>query len=125
MRMVEKTLIQSITSEIEDLERFEINPNFYAHIVITQILKAPHLAFINGNREAGLTSLIFGVDQLERICKANKYVEDGYDNDIKKEISKLTDKDGLVKDAKIANIKLQELLRYVFKNRMHRIDLII
>jgi len=124
--MVEETLLTSIDTEIEDLGKFEINPNFYAHIVIVQILKAPHLAFINGNREAGLTSLIFGVDQLERICKAEKYVDDGYDDFIKKETENLKDeRDGLVKDAKIANIKLQQLLGYVFKNRMHRVDLII
>lgn len=119
------SLVESIENEVEQLEKFEINPNFYAHIVITQTIKSPHLAFINGNREAGLTSLIFGVDQLERICKANKMLPKNYDEDVEKEIEKLTDKEGLMRQAKEANIKMQFLLGSVFSHRKHRVTPII
>jgi hypothetical protein len=84
------------------------------------------MAFINGNTTAGLTSLIFGVDQLERICRAENYVDAEYDKFVEEESKKfINERDSTIKDAKIANIKLQELLKYVFKNRMHKVDLII
>jgi len=121
-----ETLLESIESEIEDLEKFEINPNFYSHIVITQILKAPQLALINGHEETAMTSLIFGVDQLERICKANKILDKDYDEQIKKESEEIKkEKEGTVKTARLANVKLQFLLEAIFKHRMRRTEPII
>lgn len=123
-----ETILESLDTEIEDLEKFEINPNFYAHITIIQILKAPHMAFINGNKDAGLTSLIFGVDQLERIVKAEKMLPEDYDKKIKEDPSyPKTDPKVMqsVDLAMIANIKFQFLLKEVFAHRMKRIDAII
>ena len=117
----------SITEDLQELEKFSINPMFYAHVVIMHVIKAPHLAFINGNDKAGIMSIILGVDQLERICKAEGVLEDKqYDADI----SKLTEDekakpDSLLKDAKIANAKLQILLKLVFKKKTQVVDIVI
>lgn len=91
-------------------------------------MKAPHLAFINGNKEAGLTSLTFGVDQLEGIVKAQKLLPENYEADIKKDPSYPTTKPETfqaVDLARIANIKLELLLKEVFSHRMKRLDAII
>lgn len=121
----------NVFDDLEEMEKFEVNPLFYAHIVINQIIKAPQMAFINGQTESGLFCLVMGVDQLERVCRANGMVnEDEYISQVENEIKELvenenSDTKGMVLEAKKANIKLQYMLEKIFKKKVKRADLVL
>jgi hypothetical protein len=124
---VPESMQVNVSSDLEELANFEINPLFYAHLVIIQIIKAPHLAFINGNDKAGIMSIILGVDQLEKIALADKLIaKEDYktavetaQKDVKEE------KDNLMKDMRMANCKLQILLEKVFAKKLKKVDIVI
>lgn len=108
-------------------DKFDINPLFYAHISILQILKSPNLAFINGMTEAGLHSLVISVDQLERICRANnmkidEVALDAAKIEVEKEYGTET---GTLKQAKLANAKFQIMLKAVFAKSRKKVDVLV
>ena len=117
--------------EIKELSSFEAHPLLYAHMIIKQVIKSPHMAFMQGETKAGFYSMVFGVDQLERVCRAEgslKVVwseEEEYQKR-KQEIEKDEDlKDGVIKSAKIANLKLEFILSKLFKQRSKNVDVIL
>jgi len=114
-------------SDLDEVEKFEINPLWYCHLVITQIIKAPQFAFINGQEKAGLMALAIGVDQLEKIVIADKMMDkEEYKKrveEIKKDIE--ADKDSILKEAKIANTKFQYLLEKIFLKKIRRVDMVV
>lgn len=114
---------------LPNLEKFEVNPLYYAHVVMLQIISKPHLAFMNGNVEAGLQSLIIGVEHLERICRADGIIKaDTYKEELAKAMSEvgIDTSDGKKLNtselAKLANIKLELVCTSLFKKKGARIS---
>lgn len=104
---------------------FNMDPKFYSHLVLRQVLKAPHWSFANGQINAGLLSIVIGVDQLENICLAKQWIEKGEfekDEAYKEEIAEIekNEKDDLTKQAKKANVKLRYLMEKIFKKGLNK-----
>ena len=108
-------------------DKFDINPLFYAHISILQILKSPNMAFINGQTEAGLHCLVISVDQLERIVRAdNMKIDEVAMATAKAEVEKeYGAESGTLKQSKLANAKLQILLKAVFSKSRKKVDVLV
>lgn len=98
------------SGDMSYIKSFGINPSLYTHIVIKQVLTAPHTAFSTGNIEAGINSYTVAVNQLESVLRADGTLKD-YEDETKKELAKLTDK------VDIANLKLKALLKIAFDSR--------
>lgn len=102
-----------------------LDPNFYLHLAIIQCLRAPYLTFKN-NVKDGLIALIVAVDQLERLAKACKKIdEDKYEKKVKEyeERLKYKEKDELIRKAMLSNYKLQLLLEEIFSKLPSEIEL--
>jgi len=115
----------------EEFAKYEIDPMFYAHTLIKQIIKAPHVAFMQGNIEGGMLSRSMGIKDLESLCEAEgffdlKKEDDEYNNEVKKINEMFTDeKNSSMREFKRANEKLKLLLKEVFKHRVKEVILYV
>jgi len=122
--------LSNFSEEKEEYARYEIEPMFYIHLIIRQIIKAPHMAFMNGQIESGLTSIIIGVDQLEKLCRANDFfkAEENEKSEYDKKVDEINESnkgERLIDQATKANMKFEYLLREIFKHRVKEVILYV
>ena len=96
-----------------------INPDVYIHYALISAQKALLASTLKANINDGILAYSVLIEQIETICVAADYLKHGdYENDLKAFESKLgTDIEQIYKMAKIANFKLESLLRGVIKRK--------
>ena len=112
--MIPQQPISETSQDLYFIKTYGVNPTLYMHIVIKQILQAPHLAFSSGQVEAGSLSFIMGVQQLESILKAESILKD-YDQEVKDKLAK--GEAGIKEQLADSYIKFEYLLRLAFEAR--------
>lgn len=128
--MEQKQLKYDPMSDLDKMSTFEMNPQWYAHLCINQIIRAPQLAFMNGADKAALMSIAYGVEQLESICISNNMLKNREDyemfvKDRKEKIEGFDKLDKLVQNAKVANIKFEYLMRLVFEKSISDVEIVV
>lgn len=115
------------SSDFESDDAYEINPTKYANQIIQGIIDAPIKALENGKQfDEGLYAYTLGVENLELLCRANKWIGgdgDNYDASLKEKLLKIKtelDNEKVVarRDAKISKIKYELLLTRILDTRM-------
>jgi len=121
-------LIDDIAREIFD---YNIDLMSYANLIIIQIIRAPHYAFMNGNHEAGLNSIVFGVDQLEHVCISAKVIDKKkYEDEVKvkredlKKDEAYLESSKLLQQAKMSNLKFEILLTAIDTKKPRKVELV-
>lgn len=110
-----------LEDDVEGLGHFQVDPLFYAHVVLMYVLRSPHMAFINGNKDAGIYSLVVGTGHLEKICQAQKLLTPAQVTTLAALTLKMQDQD-FVKMASASNEKLEILLEAVFLKHRNKTD---
>lgn len=91
----------------------KINPDFYIH---TALLKAQS-CLVKDDVKGGLTQFRILVEHIEALCVASNMLSQDYDDELVKFKADLSG-DGIVGDTKIANKKLELLLKEVFGHKV-------
>lgn len=101
---------------IMDIDEFDardtkINPDLYIHFAI---MKAQQ-ALIHEDTSKGFLQFRVIVEHLESVCRAAKYLPDDYDIEVSKVTGEVVEeKDYSVKHARIANKKMEVIMKAVF-----------
>lgn len=104
----------------------KINPNYYIHTTILNSEKTMLLSLFKTNIGEGILGYKIFIERLEVICKAAKYINEDYHNEVKEYLNSeeiLKENNPHVKTGKIANKKLELLLTSVFKRAPLRMPL--
>lgn len=113
--------------DFESDDAYEINPTKYANSIIQGIIDAPVKALENNKSfDEGLMAYTLGVENLELLCRANKWINgpgDDYEVKLKEkklEIQKDLDAEKVLprRDAKISKIKFELLFSRILDTRM-------
>jgi hypothetical protein len=104
-----------------DLSGSAVSEDKYTDMAICNSLKVIPESITNGKISDGLIGLVVSVDQLERICRARKLIapnesDDEYFKKVKVFTEKLTEPDKSLKDALLANYKLELLMERAFSS---------
>lgn len=114
----------------EEYKNFEIDPDYYTHTAIMNILEASSLAFSNGeNIKDGLMNLVMEVDKLEGLLFADGTMdpEDAtYATQVRVYRESLDKSSPIyINDAKVANYRFRLLYNRVMRTGDKKLDLTI
>lgn len=114
----------------EEYKNFEIDPDYYTHTAIMNILEASSMAFSNGESvKDGLMNLVMEVDKLEGLLFADGTMDpDDPDYSTKvRAFRESLDKTApvYINDAKVANYRFRLLYNRVMRTGDKKLDLTI
>lgn len=116
---LQKKRIQLKKFDEEALDSFEISPDLYTHLAITNSLEAMPKGLESGKAELGLIGISLSVDQLEQIMRSRDLVkQDSEYFDLVKKKKELLEGEGLegtMLEARLANYKLGLLMGTLFQ----------
>lgn len=112
-------LSNSYDDDVRNVEDFEsneikINPGYYIHLALVK----SQYVLTKDNLKEGLVQFSMLVNFMEGICRsANNLLDEDYDKEVKEYVESLdNDLRGETREAKIANKKVELLLRRIFGN---------
>jgi hypothetical protein len=117
-----------LTIDDKDLMNLDLklNPDFYIHTALLMAQKTLMYSVVKTSIGEGLIAYSIFIEHLEVLCRAAKHLTEEYDKNIKEylESQEYTEtKRDDVKRAKIANKKLQFMMKDVFDKRKATIGL--
>lgn len=109
---------QPDTDDMDEIggTELKINPDYYIH---TGILKA-QACLVKENMKEGFTQYAIMVEHIESLCRSASMLDNDYKNKLAEEVGKINDSDLLVRNVKIANIKIELMLEAVFNKKTMR-----
>jgi hypothetical protein len=96
----------------------KIKPNFYIHNALLMAQRTLMFATAKGTVSEGLLTYSIFIEQLEVLCRAADYLEENYEksiNDFRESKEYKDQKREEVKMAKLANKKLELIMKSVFE----------
>lgn len=112
---------EDLGGDIEIIDT-QITVQALAWIILRRLFTLPHIAIANGNLEGGFNSIVILIKQLESVCLAQGIVNDGYDKNLS--LKKLKEND-LTGEVINSNIKLQALLKPLFKQNVKKKNVVV
>lgn len=119
--------------EVKELSNFEAHPLLYAHLILKQTIHAPHLAFMSGDLKAGFYSMIFSINLLERVYRAEGSLTIDWETDADylkclekvKSDTDASETGGLAQKTNISLLKLEFILKKLFSERRKEVEVLI
>jgi hypothetical protein len=95
----------------------KLKPNFYIHMAILMAQKTLTLSVVKTSITEGLLAYCIFIEHIEMLCSAADYLSPEYKNDIEnfKKSAEYTTTEFKAQSAKLANKKLELLMKEIFK----------